>query len=297
MSNFYSNPTLSNVTFSGNSAEFGGAMYNRSSSPQLTNVTFSGNSANIDGGAMYNLDSNPTLSNVTFSGNSATRGGAMFNFGDFGGSSSPQLTNVTFSGNSATRGGAMFNFGDFVGSSSPQLTNVTFSGNAASIGGAMFNVGDLGGSSSPQLTNVIVWGNTAGLGTQMYNNRANPVLNYTLIQNGANDIFNDSSTVTYGPGMVSSDPLFVAPITATVAPTTTGNYRLGSNSPAIDAGLNSAIALLTDLDGNTRFYNDAGVADTGSGSPPIVDMGAYERQSNSSGSGSKVYLPIIVKNN
>ncbi len=45
-----SNPSLTNVTFSGNSAEFGGAMFNDgrndgNGSPSLKNVVFSGNSA------------------------------------------------------------------------------------------------------------------------------------------------------------------------------------------------------------------------------------------------------------
>ncbi len=50
-------------------------MYNvYSSSPTLTNVTFSGNSASSDGGGMFNwISSSPTLTNVTFSGNSAIR--------------------------------------------------------------------------------------------------------------------------------------------------------------------------------------------------------------------------------
>ena len=34
----------------------------------------------------------------------------------------------------------------------------------------------------------------------------------------------------------------------------------------------------TDLDGNPRFVDDTGTDDTGSGDPPIVDMGAYEFQ-------------------
>ncbi len=48
------NPTLTNVTFSRNSAWYGGGIYNDHSSPTLTTVTFSGNSAVGDGGGMYN---------------------------------------------------------------------------------------------------------------------------------------------------------------------------------------------------------------------------------------------------
>jgi predicted outer membrane repeat protein len=63
-----SSATLTNVTFKGNSASTnGGAMWNGyASHPTLTNVTFSGNS----GGAMFNTDgSSLMLTNVTSSGN------------------------------------------------------------------------------------------------------------------------------------------------------------------------------------------------------------------------------------
>jgi hypothetical protein len=45
----------------------GGGMLNNKSNPTLTNVTFSGNYG--IGGGMYNSYSSPTLTNVTFSGN------------------------------------------------------------------------------------------------------------------------------------------------------------------------------------------------------------------------------------
>ncbi|MFQ3684770.1 MAG: cadherin, partial [Roseiflexus sp.] len=57
----------------------GGGMFNQNSSPTLTNVTFSGNTAKF-GGGMYNFEnSSPTLTNVTFSGNTAKFGGGMYN--------------------------------------------------------------------------------------------------------------------------------------------------------------------------------------------------------------------------
>ncbi|MCL2132401.1 MAG: T9SS type A sorting domain-containing protein, partial [Lentimicrobiaceae bacterium] len=65
-----------------------------------------------------------------------------------------------------------------------------------------------------------------------------------------------------------ADPQFVAPVAASLAPTTAGNYRLQLGSPAIDAGNNSFVTAATDLDANPRIYNS------------IVDMGAYENQGN-----------------
>ena len=70
--------------------------------------------------------------------------------------------------------------------------------------------------------------------------------------------------------------MFTAPITATVAPTTTGDYHLQITSPAIDAGDNRAVVVNTDLDGYPRMLDIPSVPDTGYGTPPIVDMGPYE---------------------
>ena len=285
------NPTLTNVTFSGNSAEYGGAMFNHGeggqSSPVLTNVTFVGNWAAQRGGAMYNDgrnggESSPTLTNVIFAGNQTVwNGGAMFNDGGgMDGQSSPALTNVTFAGNRAEdSGGAMFNYAYFWGESSPILTNVTFSGNSAPNGGAMFNDGGGNGESSPLLTNVILWENSAGSGAVMYNNAAMPTIAYSLVQGGwdGSGITNNGGGVTDGGGNIDADPLFVTPIDPDDAPTTAGNLRLLADSPAIDAGDNDALppGLTTDLDGNPRIVGDA------------VDMGAYELQ-------RPMYLPLLT---
>ena len=192
MYNRNSSPTLSNVTFSGNTAiYYGGGMHNDNSSPILSNVTFSGNTASYFGGGMHNDNSSPILSNVTFSSNSASYyGGGMSNTY----SSSSTLSNVTFIANTAGNfGGGMYN-----NSSSPSLSNVTFSGNTASNhGGGMSN---FGGSAS--LSNVTFIGNTAtrsGGGMYNYNNSAT-LSNVTFIDNLAtNDgggMFNSQSSST-----------------------------------------------------------------------------------------------------
>jgi hypothetical protein len=56
--------------------------------------------------------------------------------------------------------------------------------------------------------------------------------------------------------------------------------RLMPGSPCIDAADNGAVPpdVTTDLDGNPRFVDDPATPDTGIGTPPIVDMGAYEFQ-------------------
>jgi hypothetical protein len=186
MYNDIGSPTLTNVTFTSNSAQFdGGGMYNNGGSPTLTNVSFNANSANDDGGGMVNWDgSNASLTNVIFSGNSANdSGGAMYNV-----YSSPTLLNVTFSDNSASswgKGGGMNNY-----DSSPTLTSVTFTGNFALLGGGMYN-----DESNPALSNVTFGDNSAdGDGGGMYNSwYSSPTL--------ANVIFSGNSAWFAGGGM------------------------------------------------------------------------------------------------
>ena len=261
---WYNNPTLTDVTFNGNTTgQLGGGMFNQWSSPTLTDVTFNGNQAGELGGGMFNWwGSNPTLTNVTFSGNTATNyGGGMYNQSY----SSPTLTNVTFSGNTANSyGGGMYSYYYC----NPTLANVTFSSNSADYGGGIYNTDD----SNPTLVNTILWGNTAlSGGNQVYNiSGSTPVISYSDIQgSGGSGAGWDGALGTDGGGNIDADPLFVS------AP---ANLRLQVTSPAIDAGNNAAVpsGVTADLDGNPRFVDIPAVPDTGNGTPPIVDMGAYE---------------------
>jgi CSLREA domain-containing protein len=90
-----------NVTFSSNQAvQAGGGIYYDESYPTLTNITFSGNSATY-GGGIYNHRSSPTLTNVTFFDNSAVlNGGGIYNIEYYGTGSHPILINTILWGNS-----------------------------------------------------------------------------------------------------------------------------------------------------------------------------------------------------
>ncbi len=59
-----------------------------------------------------------------------------------------------------------------------------------------------------------------------------------------------------------------------------GDLRISAASLAVDAGNNAAVpaGITTDLDGNARFVDVPTADDVGSGTAPIVDIGAYERQ-------------------
>jgi hypothetical protein len=93
----------------------------------------------------------------------------------------------------------------------------------------------------------------------------------------------DDAALFWGPGNIDADPLFVDPGES--------DYHLGPGSPCIDAGCNCGVPLDAedadgdgdvdefvpfDLDGEGRFFDDPNTPDSGSGLPPIVDMGAYE---------------------
>ena len=132
------------------------------------------------------------------------------------------------------------------------------------------------------IANSILWHNQDGYGTGpsaqiMY--FSPPVVTYSAVQGGWS-----------GTGNISADPQFVGPIDPVNAPTTAGDFRLLPTSPAIDAGDNSAVPvdlldldndgninepLPYDLDGRARFF-DHSQPDSGSGQPPLVDMGVYE---------------------
>ena len=152
---------------------------------------------------------------------------------------------------------------------SPTVINCTFTGNSASYdGGGMYN-----GSSSPRLSNAILWGNTPA---QIYNSSSTPVVTYSDVQGGYP-----------GTGNLDADPLFVrSPSPGGDGAWGTsdddyGDLRLQLTSPAIDAGDNAAVpaGVFTDLGGHVRFVEVLSVPDSGHGSPPIVDVGAYRSPS------------------
>jgi hypothetical protein len=182
------NPTLTNVTFSGNTATQGGGMFNEEGgNVWLTNVTLSRNTATESGGGMVNFG-RASLRHVTFSGNS-TKGGSGGGMVNEGGEST--LVNVIFSGNSATGDGGgmvMVNTGSW--SDPAMLVNVTFSGNSATGdgGGMMVMVNKVGWVYDATLVNVIFSGNAATEGGGMVNREYNMTLvNTTFSRNTATE--------------------------------------------------------------------------------------------------------------
>ncbi len=245
--------SLWGVSFGGNIAENGGGMFDVFGQTAMTNVTFQGNSGLTTGGGLFENHGSAILKNVVFEENSAPFGGGMSLW-----DSNPTLTNVTFSGNVASGpgfedsgyGGGMFNRDD----SDPTLTNVTFSGNQADVGGGgAYNRNN----GNPSIRNSILWGNTP---EQLLNDdSSHPIITYSDVAGGCPA----GSTCDH---LLDVDPLFVA----------VGDLRLRPGSPTIDSGNNTLITSSTDLAGGPRFVDIPAAPDTGLGTPPLVDMGAYE---------------------
>jgi predicted outer membrane repeat protein len=104
------------------SGGFGGAVLIQSGTVTVTNSTFSGNSAGQTGGAILNTGA-LSVTNSTFVGNSATGGGAIAS------QNSVTLSNSTLSGNSAGTGGALYIVGGTLTLSSSILANSPSGGN------------------------------------------------------------------------------------------------------------------------------------------------------------------------
>ncbi len=123
---------LDHVTFSGNSASFGGGgFFTQSGTTTVNDCIFTGNTLpTAPGGGAYDSGGTLNVSNSTFVGNSADSGAGIF-----AGSGTVSVTNSTFNGNSSNRGSAIRNFG----SAAMTIDYVTISGNSATSfgGGAM----------------------------------------------------------------------------------------------------------------------------------------------------------------
>ena len=249
--------------FDSNTAEVGGAIYHREAGDLiLENCTFTANVGTAAVGGMFSIESNVTLSDCDFVMNvgSSSIGGLGVGFGEI------NLTNCTFFQNVGN-----FVGGGIAGGNDITLVNCAFSGNTASKGGGLQN----GGIAT--LINC-TFGNNVSNGVQNDGQGSAVLANCVLWDNTPAQLEGDSFAVSYsdiqggwpGTGNIDADPLFVHPAG--------DDLRLAFGSPCIDAGDNDAVpdGITTDLDGNPRFQDDPDVKDTGNGTPPIVDMGAYE---------------------
>lgn len=276
----------------------GGGFYGNVTNLILNNMHFSGNYALTQGGAIYLFNGDLTISNSEFLGNGVKytnmgAGGGAISFRD----GSLVLTNVDFIRNIANYSAAIYKY-----DGSSTMTDVGFYGNKGYYGGIV----DLT-SNSDKLTNVAFVGNvveSSTYGAIRVQDSTTTITNGTFASNSRNgscgnsptlrlvnsifdsdSFYNCSSFITTSytslgvdPGFVR-DPSYGADETWGTEDDDYGDLNLIPTSTMIDAGNNNASNLsgvTTDLEGKARFVNVTTVPDTGSGTPPIVDRGAYE---------------------
>lgn len=234
----------------------------------LKGCRFENNVASSGGGLSLQLALRTTFDSCLIRGNTAVKGGGVYSYFSYSTYGSPTIKRCIISANTASfAGGGVYNGGQL----SIGLENTLIAGNYAAYGGAVYDT-----ACNPALVNCTLSGDSALTGRGIYNTgAASPTITNSIIWEGSSSISNNAgsgSSVTYstvqggysGTGNISSNPQFLNPLPAGSAPTANGNYQLNSCSPAIDAGINSAIFISTDLAGRPRLNGT------------IIDQGAYE---------------------
>ena len=282
-------PTIQHCIFTKcQSIQHGGAVYVAGASPRFISCLFDDNSAADEGGAAYMASGSSSFEKCVFTNNSCKQpagdhGGAISNRGG-----TLRVINSAFLLNEAPKhGGAIFS------TSSLAIINCLVRNNTADSGGAVSSSGPIdilnstlvqntgilqggavlvsGSSMDRNLINSLLWFNESVKGSQISLNSGYLRVRRSNVVGGQAAVdANAGSFLNWELGNIVADPNFVDP--------DTDDFRLRANSPCIDAGDNDALPLgvATDLDGNTRFFDDTGTPDSGLGNPPIVDMGAYE---------------------
>jgi hypothetical protein len=301
--------TIVNCTVTANTARFGGGLSQcggRIDNCHITQNWTAYPDSNHSGGGMQACCG--VISNCRIAGNHAFEGGGMHtcngalilnceitdNVVEWSGGAMmwcdySTVVNCDLSRNTASTGG--LGAGGAVFSQPATYVNCTIANNTALSGGGIY----AWQANAPTIYNSVLWGNVAtnGQGHQIRLNTSNGTyctltIEYSDVQGGQAGVWVSDPTwcvIEWGAGMLALDPVFVDP--------DQGDFRLATGSPCIDAANNTRVPLDTqdldgdgdtservplDLDGQPRFVDDPAVADTGNGTLPIVDMGAYERQ-------------------
>ncbi len=254
----FSYPAIRNLVITGNAADIaGGGIHLQSDRSdereiELFNVTLLGNTINESepeayrwGGGIYANRINLATYNCLLMGNVAERGGGFYMSGSY-----LSLVNTVVAGNKANTA-SDFGGGIFLYDSSLKMTNATINGNG---GGAIYrDAGSITGIRNSIINNHAL--TASGLGEGVVRNS---IVQFVTTDGGGNGTNLAGNTA----------PRFVNAPGYTTAPFVNGDYRLMSESPAIDKGDNDSYP------GDERSDTDP------AGMPRLagmsIDMGAYE---------------------
>lgn len=278
--------------FTGNSSNFGAAIYSHFGNTTIVDSEFYSNTAKIYGAAVNSAYGTLSMTNCAVYMNDAEMGAGIYSD-----NSTTTITDCEFSDNTCMHcGGAIYVFygdvtvnagtivyntadeGGGVGINSATITlnNTLISDNVAnSDGGGIHNFWG-----TVTLKNCTVAGNQAGRGGGFYNDGGETTVtalynticavNYSVTGNRDGYLDRESTAKSYYSlsaftGWASSlaaktytntQPLFVS--------SDRDDYHLANRSQAVDVGNNSYTNRTVDLEGNPRIING------------IVDMGVYE---------------------
>ncbi|MFO0829310.1 MAG: peptidoglycan DD-metalloendopeptidase family protein [Phycisphaerales bacterium] len=250
---YYASPTFRRCVIEDNwSVAQGGGLCVEGGTYRFESCSFIGNASPGFGGGASVINCTAIFAQCRFSGNSASTGGAIDAAG-----SNVALVNCVFDSNAAPTASAISGTNSIV-----TVTNATIADNVANR-----DLVALDNASTLVMTNSVLWQNVGA-----------------ALQAGASDIsFTIAQAPIPGEANLVVDPRF--------ADAATGDYRLQRGSPAIDSGSVSALPLdAYDLDGDgdmeetwpvafdgaARRVDDSAIVDTGEGTRPIVDRGAFE---------------------
>ena len=288
LANLGGNSRIEDCLFENNDAmfQFGGAIYGSSVTQRVKHCTFRANTAAWGGAIGVNWGQDSLIASSTFIGNSASAGGAYASWL----SSQCDFVNCLVIGNTSEFTGGAFMI---IPDSDLVVTNCTIVANISKRDAGGIYVGPAFGYEEPNsavITNSILWNNSSPIGTVQDNQLtigpvAKVTVNFSCVEGLTEQIG--------GAGNIGDDPQFVDESGSDgFAGTEDDDLRLAFGSPCIDAGDNDALPqdladldddgssgepTPVDLDSLVRRADDPYVDDSGSGSTPIVDMGAYER--------------------
>ncbi len=261
--------TLDGFTIRGGTADGAGAsnqdrgagLLINGGSATLRNLRIIDNHATFIGGGLFSSGATTELVSCTLLANSAPRGGgAGFSNG------SATIVNLAASGNSSNADGAAL----YLAGLDAHVTNITCTDNTAANSAVA-----AAGNATVQLRNAILADNSVR--ALAIASGATVDVDHSLIQGGQAGVNIISGALNWLEGNLDAAPLLVNQRGPdAVAGTGDEDFTPGPGSPAIDAGVNDAVSVTVDLLGQARRVDAVHYDDIGSGTAPIVDIGAVE---------------------